>query len=794
MFKNYLKTAWRNLGKGNMHSFINIAGLSIGMAVAILIGLWMYDELSFDKNFKNYNRIAQVIQNVSNNGEVQTWRGVPYPLADELRKNYGGDFKHIVMAVSWDDHLLTYNDKKLKQTGGYFEKDAPEMFSLKMLSGTRQGLNEPASIFLSESAAKAWFGNEDALNKMIKIDDRPVAKVTGVYKDFPNNSTFADLKFISTWDFLYNNDEGLRTMQDPWRPNFVSLFVQLSDNADFAKVSERIKDAKLKRVNPQLQKKKPALFLHPMSDWHLYSDFKNGVNTGGAIQYVWMFGIIGVFVLLLACINFMNLNTARSEKRAKEVGIRKTVGSLRRQLIWQFFAESIFTVGLSFLLSLLWVQLSLSFFNQIAGKQMSIPWANPFFWVLNLGFAFFTALVAGSYPAFYLSSFNPVKVLKGTFKAGRFAAIPRKVLVVVQFTVSVTLIIGTIIVYRQIQFAKNRPVGYTREGLVSIPTPDSLIHQHFNAVKDELMQTGIITSVAESGAPTTSIWGSSSGFSWKGKDPNLSIDFGTARISDEYGKTIGWHIKEGRDFSKDFSTDTSAVILNEAALHFMGLQNPIGETITWFDQPFTVIGVINDMVMESPYSEVRPIIYYTSNEPGNLVIIKINPNASAKEALSKIEPIFRKFNPGQPFEYQFVDNEYAKKFGDEERIGKLAGFFAVLAIIISCLGLFGLTSFVAEQRKKEIGVRKVLGASVFSVWNLLSKDFIGLVGISFLIAVPLAWYGMHKWLQDYTYRINISWGIFLIAGIIAITIALVTVSFQAIRAAVANPVKSLRTE
>ena len=794
MFKHYLKTAWRNLGKGNMHSFINIAGLSIGMAVAILIGLWMYDELSFDKNFKNYNRIAQVIQNVSNNGEVQTWRGVPYPLADELRKNYGGDFKHIVMAVSWDDHLLTYNDKKLKQTGGYFEKDAPEMFSLKMLSGTRQGLNEPASIFLSESAAKAWFGNEDPLNKIIKIDDRPVVRVTGVYKDFPNNSTFADLKFISTWDFLYNNDEGLRTMQDPWRPNFVSLFVQLSDNADFAKVSERIKDAKLKRVNPQLQKKKPALFLHPMSDWHLYSDFKNGVNTGGAIQYVWMFGIIGVFVLLLACINFMNLNTARSEKRAKEVGIRKTVGSLRRQLIWQFFAESIFTVGLSFLLSLLWVQLSLSFFNQIAGKQMSIPWANPFFWVLNLGFAFFTALVAGSYPAFYLSSFNPVKVLKGTFKAGRFAAIPRKVLVVVQFTVSVTLIIGTIIVYRQIQFAKNRPVGYTREGLVSIPTPDSLIHQHFNAVKDELMQTGIITSVAESGAPTTSIWGSSSGFSWKGKDPNLSIDFGTARISDEYGKTIGWHIKEGRDFSKDFSTDTSAVILNEAALHFMGLQNPIGETITWFDQPFTVIGVINDMVMESPYSEVRPIIYYTSNEPGNLVIIKINPYASAKEALNKIEPIFRKFNPGQPFEYQFVDNEYAKKFGDEECIGKLAGFFAVLAIIISCLGLFGLTSFVAEQRKKEIGVRKVLGASVFSVWNLLSRDFIGLVGISFLVAVPLAWYGMDKWLRDYTYRINISWGIFLIAGIIAITIALVTVSFQAIRAAVANPVKSLRTE
>ena len=794
MIRNYFKTAWRNLGKSKMHSFINIAGLSIGMAVAILIGLWMYDELSFDKNFKNYNRIAQVIQNVTNNGEVQTWRGVPYPLADELRKNYGSDFKHIIMAVSWGDHLLNYNEKKLKQTGGYFEKDAPEMFSLKMLTGTRQGLNDPASIFLSESAAKAWFGNEDPLNKMIKIDDQPVVKVTGVYKDFPNNSTFTGLNFISTWDFLYNNDEGLRTMEDPWRPNFVSLFVQLNDNADFAKVSERIKDAKLKRVNPQLQKKKPALFLHPMSDWHLYSEFKNGVNTGGAIQYVWMFGIIGVFVLLLACINFMNLSTARSEKRAKEVGIRKTVGSLRRQLVQQFFAESIFTVGVSFLLSLLWVQLSLSFFNEIAGKQMSILWTNPSFWLLSTGFTFFTALVAGSYPAFYLSSFNPVKVLKGTFKAGRFAAIPRKVLVVVQFTVSVTLIIGTIIVYRQIQFAKDRPVGYTREGLVSIPTADSSIHQHFSAVKDELMKTGTIISVAESGAPPTSIWGSSSGFSWKGKDPNLSIDFGTARVSDEFGKTIGWHVKAGRDFSKDFSTDSSSVILNEAALHFMNLQNPIGETIMWFDRPYTVIGVINDMVMESPYASVRPVIYYASNEPGNLVIIKIDPKATAKQALSKIEPIFRKFDPGQPFEYQFVDNEYAKKFGDEVRISKLASFFAILAIIISCLGLFGLTSFVAEQRKKEIGVRKVLGASVFSVWNLLSRDFIGLVGISFLIAVPLAWYAMHKWLQDYSYRINIGWGIFLVAGIIAIAIALITVSFQAIRAAVANPAKSLRTE
>ena len=794
MIKNYFKTAWRNLGKSKMHSFINIAGLSIGMAVAILIGLWMYDELSFNKNFKHYDRIAQVIQNVTNNGEVQTWKGVPYPLADELRKNYGSDFKHIVMAVDWGDHMLTVNDKKFKQTGGFFEKEMPEMFSLQMVQGNRNGLNNPTSILLSEAAAKAYFGNADPIDKMISIDGRPVVKVTGVYKDFPHNSEFADLNFVCSWDFLFSSDEGLRTIQDPWRPNFATLFVELNDESDIAKVSERIKDAKLKKVNTQLQKKKPALFLYPMSEWHLYSEFKNGVNVGGAIQYVWMFGIIGAFVLLLACINFMNLSTARSEKRAKEVGIRKTVGSLRGQLIQQFFAESLFTTLLAFCLSVLWIKLSLSFFNEIAGKQMFIPWTSAFFWLLGIGFTFLTSLVAGSYPAFYLSSFSPVKVLKGTFKAGRFAAIPRKVLVVVQFTVSVTLIIGTIIVYRQIQFAKDRSVGYTRQGLVTIPTPDSSIHQHFSAVRDELVRTGAISSVAEAGAPTTSVWGSSSGFSWKGKDPNLSIDFGTARVTEDYGKTIGWHIKEGRDFSKDFSTDSSAVVLNEAAVRFMGLQNPIGETVMWFDKPYVVIGVIKDMLMESPFEMVRPMIYYSSADAGNVVIVKINPAVGAREALSKIEPVFKKFDPDQPFEYEFTDSEYAKKFGDEERVGKLAAFFSILAIVISCLGLFGLTSFVAEQRKKEIGVRKVLGASVFSVWNLLSRDFIALVGISFLMAVPLAWYSMHKWLQDYPYRINISWGIFLIAAIIAVSIALVTVSFQAIKAGIANPVKSLRTE
>ncbi len=794
MFKNYFKTSWRSLVNGKMHSFINVTGLAIGMAVAILIGLWLYDELSFDMNFKNYDKIAKVVQNVTNNGEVQTWNSVPYPLAEELRKNYGSNFKHVVMAVGWGEHIITLNEKKLRQTGAYFEKGVAEMFSLKMLHGTWSSLDDPASVLISSSAARAYFGNDNPVNKLMKIDDMPLVKIAGVYDDFPQNSTFAGLDFISTWDFYYNNDEGIKTTEEPWRPNFASLFVQLSDNADFANVSAKIKDAKLKRVNAQLAKKKPALFLQPMSKWHLYSEFRNGVNTGGAIQYVWMFGIIGVFVLLLACINFMNLSTARSEKRAKEVGIRKTIGSLRRQLIFQFFSESLLTVVFAFALSLLLVRLTLPFFNEVAAKDMSILWTNVFFWLIGIIFIIFTALVAGSYPAFYLSSFEPIQVLKGTFKVGRFAAIPRKVLVVVQFTVSVTLIIGTITVYRQIQFAKNRPVGYTPAGLVSIITMNPSIHNHFEAVKDELMKTGMVASVAEAESPTTGIWNSTSGFSWPEKDPNLSTDFGVVSASHDYGKTVGWKIKEGRDFSREFATDSSALILNEAAVNFMGLKNPVRKTMTWWERRYTIVGIAENMVIESPYDEPRPVIYNLSNGPGNVVIIKIDAAATAKDALAGIETVFKKYNTEQPFEYQFVDEDYANKFADEERLGRLASFFAMLAIAISCLGLFGLTSFVAEQRKKEIGVRKVLGASLFNVWNLLSKDFIALVIISFLIAIPASYYLMHNWLQNYQYRTQISWWIFVVAGLSAILITLFTVSFQAIKAAVANPVKSLRTE
>jgi ABC-type antimicrobial peptide transport system permease subunit len=794
MIKNYFKTAWRNIIKNKTSSFINIVGLSVGMAVAIMIGLWIYDEVSFDKQTSNYDRIAQVKQNVTNNGEVQTWNAVPYPLAAELRKSYGSDFKYVVMAAGGGNHIVTLGEKKLTKVGTYFEPQAPEMLGLKMVSGSRSALSDPSSILISQDAAKAYFGDADALGKILRIDNQQNAKVAGVYENFPHNSTFDGLEFMGSWQMYYNNTDWVRTMQDPWRPNAFTLYVQLNEHADLATVSLKIRDVKLNHVNAQLAKKKPALFLQGMSKWHLYSEFKNGVNVGGRIQYVWLFGIIGIFVLLLACINFMNLSTARSEKRAREVGIRKAVGSLRSQLVYQFFTESLLYVFIAFALSLLLVESALSFFNEVADKSMTIPWGNPVFWLLCISFSLITGIISGSYPAFYLSSFQPVKVLKGVFRAGKLAAVPRQVLVILQFTVSVILIIGTIIVFRQIQFAKNRPVGYTRDGLITVPMVTQDIHKQFEVVKSELFKTGAVANVAESTGPPTEQWNSTSAFEWEGKDPNLSIDFPQTGGSYDYGKTVGWQFKQGRDFSKAFATDSSAVIVNETAIHFMGLKNPIGANVKLYGQPLKIIGVIKDMIVTSPYDEVRPSIFYLSKDAGSMIEIKIDPRTSASAALDKIGNIFKQFNPAQPFVYQFVDQEYARKFSDEERIGKLASCFAGLAIFISCLGLFGMASFMAEQRIKEIGVRKVLGASIFNLWGMLSKDFVKLVLVSLLIAIPVSYFLMHNWLQKYQYRSDIAWWIFVVTGVGAMLITLLTVSYQSIKAALANPIHSLKAD
>jgi len=793
MIKNYFKIAWRNLSKNKTHSFINIAGLSVGMAVAMLIGLWIWDELSFDKYHSNYDGIAQVMQQKTNNGTINTGVAVPLTLDAALRKTYGSDFKHIALASWTGHHILSGGDKKISWLGNFMGAEGPEMFSLHMLKGSRNGLQDPSSILISQSVATALFANANPMGLPVKFDNKASLTVAGVYEDLPQNTTLCDIAFIASWDYYAASHPWVKRAINNWGESSFQLYVQMEDQAGMAKVSAKIKDIKLKNIDKEDAKYKPVIFLQPMSKWHLYAEFKNGINTGGAIEYVWLFGMIGVFVLLLACINFMNLSTARSEKRAKEVGIRKAMGSMRAQLISQFFSESLLMAACAFAISLLLASLVLPFFNEVAGKQMSIPWDNTLFWIMGAGFTLFTGLIAGSYPALYLSSFNPVNVLKGGFKAGRFAALPRKVLVVVQFTVSIILIIGTIVVFNQIQFAKNRPVGYERNGLVTTGSTVDL-HEHLNAVKTDMLQSGAITAMAESSSPLTDIHNGKGDIYWKEKDPATAYDFASIYVTPEYGKTVGWQLTAGRDFNSQLLTDSSTVILNEAAVKYMGLKNPVGEIIRFDNRDHTVIGVVKDMVMQSPYEPARQTIFYISNGDFDYMVFKINPHIGAHKAISKIAAICKAYSPSVPFSCQFADTAYAAKFNDEARIGRLAGFFAVLAIFISCLGLFGMATFMAEQRMKEIGVRKVLGASVFNLWGLLSKDFVVLVIISLFIATPVAYYFMGNWLQHYEYHAGMQWWVFAAAGMGAIIITLVTVSYQSIKAALMNPVKSLRTE
>ena len=794
MIKNYLKVAWRNLARNKAHTFINITGLAVGMAVTILIGLWIWDELSFNKSFQNYNRIAAVMQHQTFNGDVGTQNALPYLTGEELKKNYGNDFKYVSMSSWTNDHILAYGEKKITQSGNYYEPQITEMLSLSMLKGTRSALRDMHAVILSETAAKALFGNNDPMNKRIKIDNKFDVTVTGIYQDLPYNSDFNNLAFIAPWKLHIDNNNWQEKATNPWRNNSFKALVQLADHADMNSVSSKIKDVKMKNVTKADAAFNPVVFLMPMSKWHLYSEFRNGINTGGRIEFVWLFGIIGFFVLLLACINFMNLSTARSEKRAKEVGIRKAIGSLRGQLIGQFFCESLLVAALAFVCSLVLVELALPLFNEVADKKMHILWGNPLFWLVGICFSLITGLLAGSYPALYLSSFQPVKVLKGTFRAGRFAALPRKVLVVLQFSISVVLIIGTIVVFKQVQFAKNRPVGYSRAGLITVPAITENVHKNFTAIRQELKNSGAVAEMAETSGATTYVDEVDNGFDWKGKDPALQGDFGAVFVSTDFGKTIGWNIKEGRDFSRDYPNDTTSMILNETAVKFMGLRHPVGETVKWDKKIYHVIGVIKDMVMQSPYEPVFRTVFVMDVNAQPVIQLRINPTRSTHEALAKIESVFKHFNPAVPFTYEFTDDDYARKFGEEERIGKLANFFTILAIFISCLGLSGMASYMAEQRTKEIGVRKVLGATVLGLWSLMSKDFVVLVLISLFIAIPVAYYFMFKWLQNYIYHTTLSWQIFAATALGAILITLLTVSYQSIKAALMNPVKSLRSE
>lgn len=797
MFKYYFKIARRNLSKNKGYTLLNITGLATGMTIAMIFGLWIYDELSFDRYHENYNRIAVVMRHTTYKGKKETGgQSSPIALGVELQSSFGSYFKHVVLSTKNVNYIIANEKIKLTQSGRFMQPDALEMFTLNMLQGSGKGLKNMNSILLSESLARKLFGEENPIDKDIKIDTRIIVKVIGVYSDFPHNSEFNNVFFIAPFDLYASFNQWVKKVQNNWNDNSFPIYVELDHQFTFEQVSTKTRDAMLPHLDAERAAYKPEIFLHPMNKWHLYSKFENGeIVISDQMKLLLFYGVIGVFILFLACINFINLSTIRSEKSAREIGIRKTFGSLRNQIIDQFMIESLLVVALAFILALVLMRFILPWFNGIAEKEINILWTHPGFWTFGITVTLITSLLAGGYTAFYLSSLDPIKVLKGTFVGGRRLGISRKALIVFQFSISITLIIGTIIVYQQILFAKTRPVGYDSDGLIRFPKYTALKGKS-DVLRSELLLTGVVIDVAECSSSLTSMGSNNTGFEWKDKDPAIESDFGTLDISYEFGKTIGWQIIDGRDFSRDFLTDSSGIIVNEAAVELTGLKNPVGEIIhsnyLHKGRNFKILGVIRDVMMESPFSHTRPALFFLGE--GKWIFVKLNTGINTKEALPKIETVFRNLAPDIPFEYAFIDNEYAFKFASEERIGKFAGFFAILAIIISCLGMFGLSYFVAEQRTKEIGLRKVLGASGISLLRLLSVDFILPVFLSCLIAIPVANYLLKIWLVKYYYHIVISWWIFTVTVMGTLTITFLTVGFQILKAVRTNPVESIRSQ
>jgi ABC-type antimicrobial peptide transport system permease subunit len=786
MIKNYLKIAFRNFSRNKGFSFINISGLAIGMAAAILILLWIQSEISYDQFHAKKDRIYEAWNRAHFSEKLHCWNTTPKILARTLEK----DLPEVERAVrvNWpSNYLFSIGDKRLTVSGNIVDTGFLQMFSFPLLKGdARTALQNGSSILLTEKLARKIFGKEDAMGKVIKIDNKDNFTVSGILKDLPENTRFK-FEYLLPWDYLVRTNGS----DSNWGNNSTRTYVLLKENAKLASANEKIRVLK-----PRYDKEDPKweMFLYPASRWRLYSSFTNGVEDGGLIEFVKLFAIIAAFILLIACINFMNLSTARSEKRAKEVGIRKVVGAQRRSLVAQFLGESILLSLIGGVIAVFIVAIALPAFGRLTNKTLSLDFTDPRFWMFGIGFIVVTGLIAGSYPAFFLSSFNPSRVLKGTFKSASALITPRKLLVVLQFTFAIILIICTAIVKQQIDHARNRESGYVRDNLVyHFLTGD--VEKNYTLIKNELLESGVAKSVTKTSAPITQGWSDSWGFEWEGKDPNDKTDFDRYNADDDFVKTMGVSLLKGRDFSlKQFPTDSSAMIINESALKVMNFKDPIGQWVKDGDKTYHIIGLMKDFILQSPYYPTKPMLVSGAQAWFNVIHFKLNGANSTASNLKKAEAIFKKYNPEYPFEYTFVDEEYAEKFKAEERTGTLAALFSGLTIFISCLGLFGLATYMAENRIKEIGVRKVLGASVGRITTLLSKDFLKLVMISFLIACPVSWWMMQKWLEDYPYHVSIQWKVFAFAGLLSLLIALITVSYQSIKAAVANPVKSLRTE
>ena len=790
MLTNYLKIAWRNLIRNKVFSAINITGLSLGMASSLVIYLWIQDELSVGKQYKNSPNLYRVMEREFTDGKVVADEDTPGLLPDELKKQ----FPEVVYTAgfSWaEEHVLTAGNKTVRQAGRYAGTDWFRMYSIPLLAGTAEtALNAPNNMAISRKVAETYFGDaRKALGKSIRFDNTTDYQVTAVFENLPANDP-EPYEFLLTWsDFLKHNE----WLKD-WTNAGPQTRFQLRPDADIAQFDAKLENFLKGRNTDFGPTFRIELFTLAETDAYLYANFKNGYASGGRIEYVRLLGIVAVFLLLIASINFMNLATARSVKRAREVGVRKVVGANRSSLIGQFMGEAMLLTTLALGLALVLVGTLLPVFNQLTGKQLSLPFGQRQTWAVLLGLLVVMGGLAGSYPALFLSSLSPVRVLKGTgLRFGAGAKLFRRGLVVFQFMMSMLLIVGTMVVYQQLQYIQTKNIGYDRENLIRLPGEGELIRK-YPLFKQELLRMPGIQHITHSSLHPLGNGNTTEGVSWPGKDPNSTISFNQASIGYDFSKVLKISVIQGRDFSPAFGTDSTNYLINQAAAKRIGYTEPVGKPLTFWDKSGKIVGLIEDFHFNSLHKPITPLILrLEENNNYNNILIRTQAGQT-KQALTSIETLYRRMNPKFPFSYSFIDSEYEKIYRSETVIGTLATIFAGLAIFIACLGLFGLATFTAEQRTKEIGVRKVLGASVLSIVALLSKDFLKLVLIAIVIASPVAYYAMHRWLQDFAYKINIEWWVFALAGLLAVGIALLTVSFQSIRAALMNPVKSLRSE
>jgi putative ABC transport system permease protein len=788
MFRNYFIVMVRNLFKNGFYSFINISGLALGITCSILILLWVADETSFDKFIPKTDRLYQVWVRAQFDGKISSWTSVPLPTYEAF-KTANSNIARMAVTDWGGEHLITVGENRLIKDGYWVSEEFLEMFEYPLLSGTaEQVLDEPPSIVITESTAKSLFGEEDPINKIIRLDNEYDLKVTGILKDVPGNSSF-QFDFLMPWKFREQNNQWVRDNTTNWGNYSFQVFAELNDPKNHADVEKSVK--MMLQEHGEVDTK-PEYFLYPMERWRLFSNFDNGVETGGMNDYVQMFTIIAIFIIIIACINFMNLATARSERRAREVGVRKSVGSKRAELILQFIGESTFIAFIAFAIAILAAQLLLPYYNNLVDKKLLIDYTSSQFWIYSLGMILLVGIVSGSYPAFYLSSFHPVKVLKGKPTVGRGTSTPRKILVTLQFGFSILLIIGTIVIYQQIQLVKGRQLGYDQENLMAVSYTNE-VSKNYRAIKLELLNTGVVEAVTKSNSQITDI-NSNNFLGWPGKPEDLRVIFTTIATEYDYAKTMGIKILEGRDFSEDFKSDTAAIVINKAALALMNLEDPIGTELDLWGGKRKLIGVVDDVLMGSPFQPVKPMFVILEPEWIDAVTIRLKKTSDLQASINAVKTVFEKYAPAYPFEYRFADQEFQKKFTTINLTSTLASLFATLTIVITGLGLFGLAAFTAEQRTKEIGIRKVLGASVPNLVGLMSRDFSVLVIIAFIISSPVAWWFLTEYLERYTIRTTVAWWIFPLTGLIALSFALLIVSTQALKAARANPANSLRSE